>query len=63
MMDDSGEAWKAGVPDAVWASETDEDEVVVSDSDASDLDDADSDFDSDEDLSGDEEVVMMRLVK
>ena len=57
MMDDSGETWKAGVPDAVWASESDEDEVVVSDNDASDLDDADSDFDSDEDLSGDEEVV------
>jgi hypothetical protein len=68
MMDDSGEAWKAGVPDAVWASESDEDEVVVSDndisevssqvdhgSDGSDLDDVDSDFDPDDDLSGDEE--------
>ena len=69
MMDDSGGAWKAGVPDAVWASESDEDEVVVSDKDISgvssqvdhclDMDDVDSDFDSDEDLSGDEEVMMM----
>ena len=69
MMDDSGETWKAGVPDAVWASESDEDEVVVSVNDissqvdhGSDMDDVDSDFDSDEDLSGDEEVVKMRLI-
>ena len=66
MMDDSGEAWKAGVPDAAWGSESEEDEVV-SDNDisvvssqmdyGSDMDDGDSDFDSDEVLSGDEEVL------
>ena len=68
MMDDSGEAWKAGVPDAVWPSESDEDEIVVLDNSnssqvnhGSDLDAADSDFDSDEDLSGDEEV-MKRII-
>jgi len=69
MTDDSGEAWKAGVPDAVWACESDEDEIVVSDSDGSGVSsqvdhsldsDAGSDFDSDEVLSGDEEVLMRR---
>ena len=68
MMDDSGEAYKAGVPDAVWASESEEDEVIASDNDISEVSlqvdhgsEVDSDFDSDEVLSGDEEVVMGRL--
>ena len=72
MTDDSGETWKAGVPDAVWGSELEKDEVVVLDNDISevsshvdhgsdsDLDDVDSDFDPDEDLSGDEDVMKMR---
>jgi hypothetical protein len=53
-VDDSGEAWKAGVPDAVWASESEERHVVVLDNDipevSSQVDhgsDIDSDFDSD----------------
>jgi hypothetical protein len=74
MMDDSGWAWKAGVPDAVWASESDEDEVIELDDngarvssqlgsvdDGTDSDDVDSDFDSDEVLSGDD-VVMRRSI-
>jgi hypothetical protein len=68
MMDDSGEAWKAGVPDAAWASDSEEDEVIVLDNDnisevspQVDQDsEVESDFDSDEVLSGDEEVVMRR---
>jgi len=59
MMDDSGWTWKAGVPDAVWAPELDEDEEVVSDDDMSDSSDLDveSDFESDAVFTGDEEEV------
>ena len=58
MMEDSGETWKAGVPDAEWASNSEEDDSIVSGvSSQMDYDsEVDSDFDSDEVLSGDEGV-------
>jgi hypothetical protein len=74
MMDDSGSAWIADIPDAVWNAES-TDEVIESDAngamvslqptsvdESSGSDYADSDFDSDELLSGDEDVLKRRMV-
>jgi len=65
MLEDSGWAWKAGVPDAAWCSRADEEGIeqddILSRSDAMDNSDSShSDSDSDELLSGDEDVLMRR---